>query len=130
MVEAEFFLELLVSLLAEPARLDRGRERFDIDVGGEVGQIVFLLADEPNLVTPHVVYAPVADPLRRPVGDAHGSGSETGLSGSLRSLAPGERAPFRLRQHVFGCDGQDVGHMPFAGPAAYGEGQDEFNVAR
>ena len=54
-VEAEFFLELLVSLLADPARLDGRRQRFEIDVGREVGQIVLLLAgraplaDEPDL---------------------------------------------------------------------------------
>ena len=44
MVEAEFFLELLVSLLADPTRFDRRSHFPEIGVGREVGQIVFLLA--------------------------------------------------------------------------------------
>jgi hypothetical protein len=45
MVEAEFFLELLVGLLAEPSRLDRGGERLEVGVVGQVGRIVFALAE-------------------------------------------------------------------------------------
>jgi hypothetical protein len=36
-VEAEFFLELLGSLLADPARLDRRGQCLEIDVGRQVG---------------------------------------------------------------------------------------------
>ena len=43
-IEAEFFLELLVSLLTDPARLDSAGQRLEISVGGKVGEIVFLLA--------------------------------------------------------------------------------------
>ena len=43
-VEAEFFLELLVGLLADPSRLDRGGERLEVGVGRQVGKIVFALA--------------------------------------------------------------------------------------
>jgi len=59
MVEAEFLLELLVSLLADPARLDRRGQRLEIGVGWEVSEIVFLLAggasfsDQPNLFYPN-----------------------------------------------------------------------------
>src|ERR1700684_4282021 len=43
-IEAEFFLELLVGLLADPSRLDRGGERLEAGVGRQGGKIVFLLA--------------------------------------------------------------------------------------
>jgi hypothetical protein len=49
-------------------------------VGREVGQIVFLLAgraplaDEPTVVARQMLHALVADPLRRPVGDAIATG--------------------------------------------------------
>src|ERR1700728_4970948 len=66
-VEAEFFLELLVSLLADPARLDRRGECLEICVGRQVGEIVFLLAgraplaDEPDLFARHMLHPLVAD---------------------------------------------------------------------
>ena len=41
-VEAEFFLELLVSLLADPARLDRCGQRLEIGVRRKIGQVVLL----------------------------------------------------------------------------------------
>ena len=43
-VEAKFFLKLLVGLLADPSRLDRGGERLEAGVGRQVGKIVFALA--------------------------------------------------------------------------------------
>jgi hypothetical protein len=67
--------------------------------------------------------------LRLPVGDAHADGGEASLQGSLSSLAPGERAPFRLGEHVLSAEGEDIGQMPFARPAAWGDGEDEFDVA-
>ena len=63
-VEAEFFLELLMGLLADPARLDRRGEGLEIGVGREVGQIVFSLAgsapfaDEPDLFARHDAACP------------------------------------------------------------------------
>ena len=135
-IEAEFFLELLVSLLANPARLDRCGQRLQVDVGGEIGQIVFLpaggapLANEPDLFAWHVLHAFVADPLRRTVGDADANGGEAGFQRALRSLAPTERAPLRLGEHRFSAEGKDIGHMPLARPAASGDGKDQFNVAR
>src|SRR5580700_8413828 len=53
---SEFFLELLVGLLADPSRLDRGGERLEVGVGRQVGKIVFALArgatlaDQPGLL--------------------------------------------------------------------------------
>jgi hypothetical protein len=35
---------LLMGLLADPSRLDRGRQGAQLDPGGQVGEVVFLLA--------------------------------------------------------------------------------------
>ena len=43
-VEAEFFFQLLVSLLADPPRLDGGSQGAQVSPGGQVGEIVFLLS--------------------------------------------------------------------------------------
>ena len=45
-VEAEFFLELLVGLLADPSRLDRGGERLEVGVGRQVGKRAFGVSPE------------------------------------------------------------------------------------
>ena len=55
-VETQFFFQLLVSLLANPSRLDGGRQGAQVRLRWQVGEIVFLLsrhpvfADEPSLV--------------------------------------------------------------------------------
>ena len=43
-IKSELFLQLLVGLLTYPAGLDGGGERPEIGVGGQVREIVFLLA--------------------------------------------------------------------------------------
>lgn len=48
-VEAERLLELLVGLLAGPARLDGGRERVQAGVGGKIAGVVLRLAGRPAL---------------------------------------------------------------------------------
>ena len=54
-IETEFFLQLLVRLLANPSRLDGGRQGAQLSLR-QSGEIVFLLsrrpvfADEPNLL--------------------------------------------------------------------------------
>jgi hypothetical protein len=42
-IETESLLRLLVGPLARPARLDGGRERLQVRIGGEVGEIVLRL---------------------------------------------------------------------------------------
>ena len=44
MIEAKFFLELLMRLFTNPSGFDRGGERFQARVGRQVGHIVFLLS--------------------------------------------------------------------------------------
>src|SRR5215470_2020820 len=78
-VEAEFLLQLLVGLLADPSRLDRGRQGAQIHPSWQVGKVVFLLArcpvlaDEPGFVARKMLLTLVPYPLRRPVGLAAGS---------------------------------------------------------
>jgi hypothetical protein len=43
-VQPEFFLQLLVRLLADPPGFDRGGKRLEADVGRQIGDVVFLLA--------------------------------------------------------------------------------------
>ena len=63
-IETEFFFQLLVSLLANPSRLDGGRQGAQVGLRRQVGEIVFLFsrhpvfADEPGLLP----WADVAGP--------------------------------------------------------------------
>ena len=43
-IETEFFLQLLMRLFANPARLDGGRQRAQVHLRRQVGKIVFLFA--------------------------------------------------------------------------------------
>jgi len=55
-VETQFFFQLLVSLLANPSRLDGSRQGQQVGLRRQVGEIVFLLsrhpvfADKPSLI--------------------------------------------------------------------------------
>ena len=55
-IEAKFFFQLLMSLLANPPRFDGGRQGAQVSLCRQVGEIIFLLsrhpvfADEPSLV--------------------------------------------------------------------------------
>ena len=46
-IETEFFFQLLVSLLANPSRLDGGRQGAQVRLRRQVGEIVFLLSGHP-----------------------------------------------------------------------------------
>src|SRR5436309_11237627 len=84
-IETKFFFQLLVSLLANPSRLDGGRQGAQARLCRQVGEIVFLLsrhpvfADEPSLVPWQMLLTLVPDPLRRSVCYAHTDGNETSL---------------------------------------------------
>src|SRR6267142_3579268 len=72
-IETEFFFQLLVSLLANPSRLDGGRQGAQVGLRRQVGEIVFLLsrhpvfADEPGLLAWQMLPALVPDSLWRSV---------------------------------------------------------------
>ena len=103
-VEAEFFLHLLVRLLADPAGLDRRREGLQGRLGGMAGEVVLPLAaaaplaDQPQLLPRQAVPG-----LRlRAVGHPHPPGGEAGRERALAALPPADRAPGRSPQG--GCD--------------------------
>src|SRR6266536_2227179 len=89
-IKTEFFFQLLVSLLANPSRLDGGRQGAQVGVRRLVGEIVFLLSrhpvftDEPSLVPWQMLLTLVPDPLRWSVGDPHADRSKTSLELSFR----------------------------------------------
>src|SRR5262249_10240838 len=107
-IETEFFFQLLVSLLANPARLDGGRQGAEVRLCRQVGEVVLLLsrhpvfADEPGLLSWQMLLALVPDPLRWSVRDAHTDSGETSLELSFRAGAPTDILPSGVSQHVFG----------------------------
>ena len=107
-IETEFFLQLLMRLLANPSRLDGGGQGAQVDLCRQIGEVVFLLsrypvfADEPALLAGQMLLALVPDPLRRSVGYAHADSGKTSLELSFRAGAPTDGVPFGIGQHGFG----------------------------
>src|SRR5262249_62432975 len=105
-VKTKFFFHLLVSLLANPTRLDGGCCGAQGGLRWQVGEIVFLLsrhpvfADEPSLVSGQMLLALVSDPLWWSVCDPHPDSGETSLDLSFRARAPTDGAPFGVGQHI------------------------------
>src|SRR5512143_3156948 len=123
-VETEFFLQLLVSLLANPARLDGGSKRAQVSRRRQVGEIVFLLsrhpvfADEPSLLARQMLLTLVGDPLRRSVRDPHADRGKTSLELAFRAVAPTDGAPSGVAQHVMRRYRQNIRDVPLSGTAA------------
>ena len=107
-IKTEFFFHLLVSLLANPSRLDGGRQGVQIRLCRQVGEIVFLLsrypafADEPSLIPWQMLLTFVPDPLWWSVGDPHADSGETSLELSFGASAPTDALPLSIGHHVFG----------------------------
>lgn len=84
MVEAEFLLELLLRLFADPARLDSAGEPLERGVGGKVGELIValagraVLADRPDLLAGQMVGPNVTDPLGWTVRDPDTASGEAG----------------------------------------------------
>src|SRR6266481_668811 len=84
-IETEFFFHLLVSLLANPTRLDGSRQGAQVGLCRQVGEIIFLLArhpvftDEPSLVPWQMLLTLIPDPLRWSVGHPHADSGKTSL---------------------------------------------------
>ena len=101
-VETEFFFQLLVSLLANPSRLDGGSQGAQLGLRRQVGEMVFLLsrhpvfADEPSLLPGQMLLTLVPNPLRWSVGDPHANSSKTSLELSFRAGAPTDGVPFGM----------------------------------
>src|SRR5262245_59604138 len=135
-IETEFFLQLLVSLLANPSRLDGGRKRAQVSRRRQVGEIVFLLsrhpvfADEPSLLTGQMLLTLVPDPLRWSVRDPHANSSKTSLELSFGAGAPTDGVPFGMGQHVFRRYRQNIRDVPLSGTTALGNRPDHLHIGR
>ena len=135
-VETQFFFQLLVSLLANPSRLDGGRQGAQVRLRWQVGEIVFLLsrhpvfADEPSLVAWQMLLTLVPDPLRWSVGNTHADGGKTSLELPLRTGAPTDGMPLVIGQHVFGRDRQNVRDVPLTRTTALGYRPDHLHIGR
>src|SRR5689334_23964840 len=81
-VETELFLELLMRLFADPARLDGAGEHLERRLRRQIGEVVFALAiravltDQPDFFTRHVLSPHIADALWRPVPASRRSGRQ------------------------------------------------------
>ena len=108
-IETEFLLQLLVSLLADPSCLDRRSQAAQVHPSGQVGKIVFLLpgcavlADKPSFVAWKVLLTLIPYPLRRSVGDADTDSSKSGFQPAFRPVTLTHSSPLGTCQHVFSC---------------------------
>ena len=107
-IEAEFFLQLLMGLLADPSRLDGGRQDAQVCFCRQVCEIVFLLtrdtlfANEPCLVPRQMLLTLVPNPLWRTVSRANADRGKSRLQLALCSGPPAQGSPLDIGQHVFG----------------------------
>src|SRR5262249_49726194 len=135
-IETEFFFQLLVSLLANPSRLDDARQGAQVYLRRQVGEIVFLLsrysvfADEPSLVAGQMLLTLVPDPLRRSVGDPHANSSKTSLELSFGAGAPTDGPPSGVGQHVLRRYRQNIRDMPPTWAAPLGHRPDHPHIGR
>src|SRR3954453_7034418 len=99
--ETELLLELLVHLLARPARLDGGdqpAQRSPLRQGAEIILLlaaVAPLADQPELLA----WQAGALSVERPVRHAHPHRAEAGIERALGAVAPGDAVPALRLQH-------------------------------
>ena len=108
-VEPQLLLELLVRLLAHPARLDGRRQLLEGRVRREVGEVVLALArgpalaDQPDLLAGQMLSGLPAQLNRRSIGDPHTHSGKSCLQRPLGAAPPRDPTPTGLRQHGLGC---------------------------
>jgi hypothetical protein len=135
-IEAQFFLELLMRLLANPARLDRAGESLDRGPAGQIGETVFacpiraMLTHQPGLLTRHVLSPGRADPLRRTISNAHAHSRKAGYQPSLGSPAPTDLSPLRTFEHRVRGHGFGIRHVPHPWASASCDWEDQLHIGR
>lgn len=108
MIEAEFFLKLLMRLFTDPAGLDSPGDVHDRCLGGKIGEMVFPLTVEAmrphqrGVFARHMLCAGRPDPLWRAIGDAHAHSGEAGGQAAVGSPAPTDPTPFRRFKYRMG----------------------------
>src|SRR3954452_2865745 len=116
--EPELLLELLVHLLARPARLDGGHQPPQRGPLRHVAEVVLRLAavapfaDQPEFLARQAG----ARGVERPVRHAHPHGGEAGAERALGAVAPGDAMPALRRQHLGRRARRSVGQRVFGRP--------------
>jgi len=136
-VEPEFFLELLVRLLADPSRLDGRCERFEGDVGWQVRQIVFLLsAHAPLTHQPYFLLAghgldtAVTHAMLVAIGNPDTACGKLAGELAFGPAPPADLPPFRSGQHQLSRDSSAVGDVISATSACGCFGKSQPGVCR
>lgn len=135
-IEAEFFLELLMRLFADPSGLDRRRKLFEAHIWRQIRHIVFLLtrrpsfADEPDLFARHTLHPLVAHAMFVPVRNANTSSREETREPAFRSTPPTDPLPFRVSQRRFNGDGRLFGDVVFARPPRFCSRKHKSDICR
>src|SRR3546814_11673945 len=136
MVETEFFLDLLMGLLADPARLYGAGDIPDRRICGQVREIIValaagaMLADQPCFFPGHVLRARGADALRRAVGDADAHDGKARAKASLRSPTPTDLSPLYVVEHGVGGARRGVRTVVLRGAPPSPHGEDQFHISR
>jgi hypothetical protein len=135
-IKPKLFLELLMGLFADPARLDGAGECLDRRVCRQVREVVFAFptgatfADQPGLVARHVLAAQGVDALRRPVSDPYPQSGKASRQTPLRAATPGERAPCCACQHYLCREGLAVRDVPLSRATAASNREDQRDIDR
>src|SRR6266536_3986581 len=101
-VEAEFLLELLMRLLADPACLDRRSQASECGANREIAEIVFALSaaapfpDEPDFLARQVAVARAA----WSIGHPHAHSREARGERALGTSPPDDTPPVMSHQHI------------------------------
>ena len=130
-IEPEFFLQLLVRLLTDPARLDGADKHLERRVTRQVRKVIFALAagatfaDQPYLVAGHMLATHVADALPRPISDPHTHSGKACRQSTFCAAAPADRAPRRASKHGLRRDRFAVGDVspPWTAATCYRKDQ-------
>ena len=136
MVEAEFFLELVMRLFADPPRLDRGGEHFERGVGRQVRHVVFLLpgrsalADKSDLVTRHALHSVALHPVLMTFRDADAASRKEAGEATFGAAPLADLAPSVTGQHGLSRHRWSVGHVVLAASAGLGDREGQLNIDR
>ena len=118
-VEAEFLLELLVDLLADPACLDRADQDAPGRTGRQVREVEFALTrGTPLAHLPDLVARQMAVVAQHPtVAYPHAGHGEAGRERTLRALAPRHAPPWQRGRNRLGLPRLPIRHGSACSPA-------------
>jgi len=135
-IEAKFLFELLVRLFTDPSGFNRGGQHLDGGIGGQVRDVIFLLAsraplaDEPHLLARHALYTIIKHPMLMAVGHSNTAGGKLACQATFRALTPGDLFPFLPGQHELGGDRRPVRDVVFTAFAGFRDGESQRSIGR